>query len=68
MRDGISFPSRHGLHWQLVLIDPRLLHAAQRRLQSTGPSHTIEEALRIVLGERPPVRPERRQAPREPVH
>jgi hypothetical protein len=69
MREGIPFRTRHGrLQWQLVLLDPRLLHAVQRRLQAGGPSHAIEEALRIALGERPPVRGERRQLPRTPIN
>ncbi len=49
MAGGIPFPSRHGLRWQLVLVDPRLLTAAQARLSATGPSHAIEEALRLAL-------------------
>jgi hypothetical protein len=67
MPNGIPFRSRHGLHWQIVLIDPRLLYAVQRRLNATGPSHTIEEALRIAIGERPHVRGERRSVPRGPL-
>jgi hypothetical protein len=45
----IPFPSRHGLQWQLVLVDPRLLRAAQDRLSASGPSHAIEEALRLAI-------------------
>ena len=43
------FPARHGLQWKLVLIDPRLLRAAQDRLSASGPSHAIEEALRLAV-------------------
>jgi hypothetical protein len=50
MSDGMPFPSRHGLQWQIVLVDPRLLSAAQRHLRASGPSHAIEEALKAVLG------------------
>ncbi len=50
MSDGIPFRSRHGLQWQIVLVDPALLKAAQRRLRASGPSHAIEEALKVVLG------------------
>jgi hypothetical protein len=53
MRDGAPFKSRPGLQWQIVLVNPALLRAAQRRLRATGPSHAIEEALRIALGNRP---------------
>lgn len=49
MPGGIPFPSRHGLQWQLVLVDPRLLQAAQQILSATGPSHAIEEALRLAV-------------------
>ncbi len=49
MRDGIPFKSRHGLQWQLVLVCPALLRAAQRRLRASGPSHAIEEALRLAV-------------------
>lgn len=49
MAGGIPFPSRHGLQWQLVLVDPRLLQAAQQLLAATGPSHAIEEALRLAV-------------------
>lgn len=60
MAGGIPFPSRHGLQWQLVLLDPRLLCAAQARLAASGPSHAIEEALRLALRVSPsqPVPPE----------
>lgn len=49
MADGIPFRSRHGLQWQLVLVDPRLLKAAQRELDASGPSHAIEQALRLAI-------------------
>ncbi len=49
MSAGIPFKSRHGLQWQLVLVSPSLLRAAQRRLHASGPSHAIEEALRLAL-------------------
>ena len=49
MSDGVPFRSRHGLQWQIVLVDPRLLRAAQRQLRASGPSHAIEEALRLAL-------------------
>ena len=49
MSDGIPFRSRHGLQWQIVLVDPALLKAAQTRLRASGPSHAIEEALKAVL-------------------
>jgi len=45
----IPFPSKHGLQWALVLVDPRLLDAAQARLAASGPSHAIEEALRLAV-------------------
>lgn len=51
MHEGIPFRSRHRLQWQIVLVNPRLLKAVQRRLQSSGPSHAIEEALRLALGD-----------------
>jgi hypothetical protein len=63
MAGGIPFPSRHGLQWQLVLLDPRLLTAAQARLAATGPSHAIEEALRLALRCSPTLPP-----PEPPVH
>ena len=50
MNDGVPFRSRHRLQWQIVLVNPRLLKAVQRRLRSTGPSHAIEESLRLALG------------------
>ena len=56
MAGGIPFRSRHGLQWQLVLVDPRLLHRVQRRLGATGPSHAIEEALRRAAGPEDPSR------------
>ena len=57
MPGGIPFPSRHGLQWQLVLLDPRLVSAAQARLAATGPSHAIEEALRLALRTTAPIPP-----------
>ncbi len=57
MAGGIPFPSRHGLQWQLVLVDTRLLRVAQERLSATGPSHAIEEALRLALHSAPPPPP-----------
>ena len=50
MHEGIPFRSRHRLQWQIVLVNSGLLKAVQRRLQSSGPSHAIEEALRLALG------------------
>jgi hypothetical protein len=49
MSEGIPFRSRHDLEWQIVLVNPRLLRAVQRRLQSSGPSHAIELALELAL-------------------
>jgi hypothetical protein len=49
MREGIPFKSRHGLQWQLVLVNPALLRQAQRRLRASGPSHAIERALELAL-------------------
>jgi hypothetical protein len=64
MSDGIPFKSRHGLQWQLVLVSPTLLRAAQRRLRASGPSHAIEEALRLALAlERDPSRDRTRRHP-----
>jgi hypothetical protein len=64
MSDGIPFKSRHGLQWQLVLVSPTLLRAAQRRLRASGPSHAIEEALRLALAhERDPSRDRTRRRP-----
>ena len=54
MAGRITFPSRHGLQWQLVLVDPRLLRAAQDELAASGPSHAIEEALRLAVRAAPP--------------
>jgi hypothetical protein len=54
MARRIPFPSRHGLEWQLVLVDPRLLRAAQEQLSASGPSHAIEEALRLAVRAAPP--------------
>jgi hypothetical protein len=62
MTRRIPFPSRHGLEWQLVLVDPRLLRAAQDRLSASGPSHAIEEALRLA------VRSSRADPAPSPVH
>lgn len=64
MSDGIPFRSRHGLQWQIVLIDPALLLAAQRRLRASGPSHAIEEALKVVVGDSAPRELPRRGARR----
>ncbi len=64
MSAGIPFRSRHGLQWQIVLVDPVLLKAAQRRLQASGPSHAIEEALKAVLGVPEPRELDRRSARR----
>lgn len=49
MNEGIPFRSRHVLQWQVVLVNPLLLRAVQRRLGSSGPSHAIEQALRQAL-------------------
>ena len=54
MAGGIPFPSRHGLQWQLVLVDPGLLRVVQERLEASGPSHAIEEALRLAVRTTPP--------------
>ncbi|MDZ7630029.1 MAG: hypothetical protein U5K74_01410 [Gemmatimonadaceae bacterium] len=62
MNDPIPFRSRHPLQWQIVLVNPKLLKAAQRRLGCAGPSHTIEEALRLALG-RTRHRPSERRKP-----
>jgi hypothetical protein len=64
MSDGIPFRSRHALQWQIVLVDPALLRAAQHRLRATGPSHAIEQALRQVLTDRRPSSPGRPPDPR----
>lgn len=52
MNEGIPFRSRHSLQWQIVLVNPKLLKAVQRRLRCSGPSHAIEEALRLALAQR----------------
>ncbi len=62
MSDGIPFRSRHPLQWQIVLVNPALLKAAQKALSATGPSHAIEEALRLVISGRSSRNPRRRQA------
>ncbi len=62
MKDGIPFRSRHLLQWQIVLVNPKLLKAAQRRLRCAGPSQTIDEALRLAMGRQRPSSPERRRA------
>lgn len=49
MSEGVPFRSRPDLQWQIVLVNPRLLKAVQRRLRCSGPSHAIEEALRLAL-------------------
>jgi hypothetical protein len=51
------------MQWQLVLVNPALLRAAQRRLRASGPSHAIEEALRLALAERPRAVAVRRSPP-----
>ena len=51
MPHGIPFRSRHQLEWQLVLVDPRLLEAAQAHLSASGPSHAIEHALKLAVQE-----------------
>jgi hypothetical protein len=61
MSDGIPFRSRHPLQWQIVLVNPALLKAAQKTLRASGPSHAIEEALRLVISGRPPGSRRRRQ-------
>ena len=66
MSDGIPFRSRHPLQWQIVLVNPALLRAAQRRLRATGPSHAIEEALRLALKDRKPAAPRQRLS--APLH
>lgn len=66
MTDGIPFRSRHALQWQIVLVNPRLLRAVQRQLRASGPSHAIEEALRLVLEHRPLVPVGRRSS--APLH
>ena len=53
MSAGIPFRSRHALQWQIVLVNPVLLRAVQRQLRATGPSHAIEEALRLALESNP---------------
>jgi hypothetical protein len=60
MSEGIPFKSRHALQWQIVLVDPRLLRAVQRQLRVSGPSHAIEEALRLALRALPAIQPKRR--------
>ena len=62
MSDGIPLRSRHSLQWQIVLVNPALLKAAQRRLRASGPSHAIEEALRLAIRDRLPAPQKRRQS------
>lgn len=62
MSDGIPFRSRHSLQWQIVLVNPALLKAAQRCLRASGPSHAIEEALRLAIRDRPMATQKRRQS------
>ena len=62
MSDGIPFRSRHSLQWQIVLVNPTLLKAAQRCLRASGPSHAIEEALRLAIRDRPMATQKRRQS------
>lgn len=66
MNEGIPFRSRHRLQWQIVLVNPRLLKAVQRRFRSSGPSHAIEEALRLALGSSPLASVSIRKSP--PIH
>ena len=66
MSDGIPLRSRHPLQWQIVLVNPALLRAAQKQLRASGPSHAIEEALRIALRTRTSG-PSRRRHP-TPLH
>jgi hypothetical protein len=66
MNEGVPFRARPGLQWQIVLVNPRLLRAAQRRLRASGPSHAIEEALKLALGSESTIGPEGRKAP--PIH
>ena len=66
MSDGIPLRSRHPLQWQIVLVNPTLLKAAQKQLRASGPSHAIEEALRLALRTRTPG-PSRRRHP-TPLH
>lgn len=68
MSDGIPFKSRHGLQWQLILVSPTLLRAAQRRLRATGPSHAIEQALRLAVVPEPEGRRERARPEPPSVH
>jgi hypothetical protein len=63
MSEGIPFRSRHSLQWQIVLVNPALLRAAQRALRATGPSHAIEEALRLVISGRSSRQHRRTQTP-----
>ena len=65
MSDRPSFRSRPALQWQLVLVNPTLLRAAQRRLRASGPSHAIEEALRLAAG---PAASDGRDRSPPPVH
>ncbi len=66
MNEGAPFRARPGLQWQIVLVNPRLLKAAQRRLRASGPSHAIEEALKLALGSDQGVGPAERKSP--PIH
>ena len=64
MSDRPPYHSRPSLQWQLVLVNPALLRAAQSRLRASGPSHAIEEALRRVASS--PVSEGREPPP--PIH
>jgi hypothetical protein len=66
MSEGVPFRSRPDLQWQIVLVNPRLLRAVQRRLRCSSPSHAIEEALRLALGRERSIPPE--GVKRLPVH
>lgn len=49
MDDPRSRRRRQPLHWQVVCVDPQLLHQAQAALGASGPSDAIERALRQVV-------------------
>jgi hypothetical protein len=66
MRDDVPTGPRPGMQWQIVLVNPRLLKAAQRRLGASGPSHAIEQALKFVLSQERRSRPAPRLA--QPAH
>ena len=58
MGGGIPFRSRHGLEWQLVLVNPALLRRAQRVLRASGPSDAIDRALEQAVFGRSGGRPQ----------